>query len=115
VQAADFIAAHIAPRHGRVINDFNWGGYLAWRLNPKFQVFMDGRTQLYTPAYWQVFGLGDVGAMTLRLQQIQADAALLPNQPSRLRDALHAVGWTSVYEDDRAVVLQPPPQRLAGP
>jgi len=44
--AADYIDHNIQPRSGRIVNEFTWGGYLAWRLGSHFQVFVDGRTQL---------------------------------------------------------------------
>lgn len=34
---------------GPLYNDFNWGGFLIWRL-PRLPVSMDGRTNLYTDA-----------------------------------------------------------------
>jgi hypothetical protein len=43
--AADYVDKNIPPRTGRLINEFNSGGYLAWRLGDKFEVFVDGRTQ----------------------------------------------------------------------
>jgi hypothetical protein len=37
-----------APR-GRLFNDYNWGGYIIWKL-PQYPVFVDGRTDLYDDA-----------------------------------------------------------------
>src|SRR5205823_458410 len=51
--AADFVDANVSPRSHRLLNEFNHGGYLAWRLGDKFQVFLDGRTQLYTADFWR--------------------------------------------------------------
>jgi hypothetical protein len=42
--AAEFVESR--PLSGPLYNDFNWGGYLIWRL-PEFQVSMDGRTNLH--------------------------------------------------------------------
>jgi len=44
VKAAEFVAQH--GLQGPVFNDFNWGGYLIWRL-PNLPVSMDGRTNVY--------------------------------------------------------------------
>lgn len=40
--SADFIERHRPP--GRLLNEFESGGYFAWRLYPRYQVAVDGRT-----------------------------------------------------------------------
>lgn len=42
--AAEFVQSQ--GFRGPLYNDFNWGGYLIWRL-PEYQVSMDGRTNLH--------------------------------------------------------------------
>jgi hypothetical protein len=32
---------------GNLFNSYNWGGYLIWRLYPEYQVFIDGRADIY--------------------------------------------------------------------
>jgi hypothetical protein len=32
---------------GRLYNTYRWGGYLLWRLYPEYQVFIDGRADVY--------------------------------------------------------------------
>ena len=49
VDAADFIASQ--ELKGRMYNDFNWGGYLMWRL-PEQKVSIDGRTHVYSEEYF---------------------------------------------------------------
>lgn len=41
VDAAEFIASNDIK--GNMYNDFNWGGYLIWRLAPEKKVFIDSR------------------------------------------------------------------------
>ena len=41
VEAADFIITN--RLQGTMFNDYNWGGYLIWRLGPERKVFADGR------------------------------------------------------------------------
>ncbi|MGQ9715796.1 MAG: hypothetical protein ACUVST_13695 [Anaerolineae bacterium] len=45
VQAAEAILQKRPP--GPLFNSYNWGGYLLWRLYPAYQVYVDGRTDLY--------------------------------------------------------------------
>jgi hypothetical protein len=107
--AADFVASHVRPQSGKLLNEFSWGGYLAWRLGDHYQVLLDGRTQLYTPAFWRLMYLdkpGGVSASDL-LKSCDADVAVLPTAHSRLRQTLVDQGWSSAYRDDRAEVLLP--------
>jgi hypothetical protein len=108
VDAANFIATHCPARSGRLINEFTWGGYLAWRLGDHFQVLLDGRTQLYSPEFWNAVYLGNQDSRRKYLATAHADAAVLPVTKSRFRDSLLSLGWTSIYRDVRAEVLIPP-------
>jgi hypothetical protein len=113
--AARFVEQHVVPVHGRIVNEFTWGGYLAWRLNGHFQVLLDGRTQLYTPQFWRDAYLGDASAQRRLLQRADADAAILPVQGSVFRSSLDAAHWSVVYSDARAVVMAPPPAAISNP
>ena len=106
--AAEFVDRAVPARHGRVVNEFNWGGYLSWRLGTRFRVLMDGRTQLYSPHFWLDTHLGTPLTRRRLLAGIRADAAVLPAHDSALADALIDLGWRVAYADDLAVVYLPP-------
>ncbi len=107
-KATDYVLAHVTPTHHRIINEFTWGGYLAWRLQGRYQMLMDGRTQIRPAAFWNAAYLqGDAERATL-LANVQADTAILPAMHSVLSDALLHQSWHQVYADDFAVVLVPP-------
>lgn len=106
--AADFVDSSVQPSFGRIINEFSWGGYLAWRLGEHYQVLLDGRTQLYSPDFWRAMYLDHPEASRAVLEASRADVAILPVQQSRFRPTLLEMGWTTVYRDDRAEVLLPP-------
>ena len=106
--AADFVAANIENSTGRLINEFNWGGYLAWRLDGRYQTLLDGRTQVFPAELWQATYLGTEQDTARKLATVEADAAVVPIRSSRFHDTLIRLGWTSVYRDDRAEVLRPP-------
>jgi hypothetical protein len=93
---------------GRIINEFTWGGYLAWRLGDRYPVLLDGRTQLYSSSFWKQTYLGHPTEAEAILAKSQALAAILPVGRSRFREPLLRQGWVSVYSDDRAEVLFPP-------
>jgi hypothetical protein len=111
--AAQFVATCIPMRTARIINDFNWGGYLAFELGPRYQVFMDARTQLYTPEFWRQTCLRDERAVEATVREIKADAAIVPTKTKNLSLALRMLGWKAVYRDERAVVLVPPDSPIA--
>ena len=120
--AAEFVAAHVPPRPGqtgRIITEFSWGGYLEWRLGDRYQVLLDGRTQLFTPEFWYATYLGGAEARRHFLSEVKADAAVLPAgrtaARSMFRHALVQNGWTSAYRDDRAEVMLPPKQTAKKP
>lgn len=103
-QAARYIEANLSPTTGRLINEFNWGGYLAWRLGDRYQVFMDGRTQLYTADFWQRTCLGDSFASRDLILNARADLAVLPIRKSRFAPVIESLGWREVYRDDVAQI-----------
>ena len=105
--AAAFVSDRIEPRTGRVLNEFTWGGYLEWRLGPRFQTLMDGRTQLFPPTFWNSTCLATPAAYRLYLSNTPADAAIVPLDKGSLRTAVTAMGWQRVYSDDRAAVYVP--------
>lgn len=107
-EAAEFVRTTVTPTQGRLINEFNWGGYLAWRLGDDYRVLLDGRTQLYSPEFWQKT-YGDCPEVTLSfLAGLKADAAILPAQRSRFHAPLRELGWHEAYADEVAIVLLPP-------
>lgn len=45
VEAVNFIKEN--PQEGNMFNEFNWGGYLLYRLWPKYSVFLDSQSDFY--------------------------------------------------------------------
>ena len=111
--AADFVDARVRRGTGRLINEFDWGGYLAWKL-PEYQVLLDGRTQLYTPQFWRAAYLDEPAQTTRLLASTEADAAILPAGPSRFRESLKELGWRRAFHDVRADVFVPPGSVASG-
>jgi len=103
--AADFVRNQIAARTHRIICEFTWGGYLEWRLNPTWQLLMDGRTQLFTSDFWKNLYLGTPQERKAYLKTIAADAAIIPAHGSSFKDDLIDLGWKVAYADERAEVL----------
>jgi hypothetical protein len=106
--AAAYVEAKIPPKLGRIINEYTWGGYIEWRLGNKFQALLDGRTNLYTKDFWKATYLGSEVDRLRFFANVRADAAILPVERSAFHETLAALGWSTVYRDDRAEVLVPP-------
>jgi hypothetical protein len=111
--AAAYVQANVSPNTGRLISEFSWGGYLEYELGDRYQVFLDGRTQLFTPAFWEATYLSGAVQREQFLKQVEADAAILPVKSSLFRHALVNNGWTSVWRDERSEVLLPPERPVA--
>lgn len=106
--AADYVARNVAPRTGRLINEFTWGGYLEWRLGDRYQVLMDGRTQLYSREFWQSTYLGDADTLRRTLVEAEGDVAIVPTSHSSFAAVLLDLGWTVAWADEHSQVLLPP-------
>ncbi|MBI2469179.1 MAG: hypothetical protein HYV62_15405 [Candidatus Rokubacteria bacterium] len=105
-RAAAFLLANPLP--GPLFNDYGWGGYLTWRLYPRYRVFIDGRVAIYAPDIREDFltinsarpgwreALERRGIGLVLVRARTALAALLREAP----------GWSVAYEDGQAVVFQ---------
>lgn len=102
VQAVRWLKANQPP--GRVLNEYNWGGYLQWALRG-YPIFVDGRTDLYKD---EIVGewIGIVNAQPgwgKRLADYQVDLVMLmPDRP--LLSRLEEEGWKRLYADDQVVI-----------
>ena len=92
---------------GRLLNPYDWGGYLIWELYPKYPVFIDGRADVYGDTLINE----DIGSYYLRndwakpIQEWGITTALLPLR-APLVQGLEAQGWRQVYADSQAVILK---------
>ena len=111
--AADYVQNKVPHTTGKILNEFSWGGYLAWRLQNQYQVLLDGRTQVYPAQLWQDTYLGSDSDREKFLATQTADAAVLPTGKSQFRPTLEKLGWTTAYTDDRSIVMLPPPSSVA--
>lgn len=106
--AVEYIKQHPLPE--RVLNDFNWGGYLVWQI-PEIKTFIDGRMdnfiidgESFAKQYLTIVNLlpGWEGLLVSH----QFDAVLLaPHHP--IVELLKVLPeWELVYEDDIAVIFR---------
>jgi hypothetical protein len=99
------LAAVKAAGAGRVLNDYNFGGYLVYAGVP---TFIDGRTELFGAdfllRYVRDTQLRDIPDLLKLLDEQRIDATMLmPSTPAvAFLDRLP--GWTRLYADDPADV-----------
>jgi hypothetical protein len=104
--AVSFIATRRPP--APILNHYNWGGYLIWRLYPEYRVYIDGRADLYGDAFMDDLATtyylrGDSWRNPFEKWGIRT-VVLPPDAP--LVTALRALpDWETQYSDNQAVVL----------
>ena len=100
-------AAYLAQAEpaGPIFNNYNWGGYIIWRL-PQYPVFVDGRTDLFDDdflhQYLSIY-LGEEGWQE-KLDAFGVNLALIEPDSGLARAMTQEPAWKTVYVDDVAVV-----------
>ena len=93
---------------GSVLNEYNWGGFLAWNL-PRIQVFVDGRTDLFGDEVigeWMTAVEGDDGWEKV-LENNKVDLVMIA--PWRgLNEKLSHSDWKLLYQDPQVVIYGSP-------
>jgi hypothetical protein len=105
VLAANSLQEH--PRPGNMFNEFNWGGYLLYRLWPSQRVFMDSQTDFYgealTREYEKVITTSDGWQGVLEKYDIKW---VMVSSDSPLVDKLSEAGWHKSFDDATTVILE---------
>jgi hypothetical protein len=103
--AVDIINARYPGR--RIFHDYDWGGYLIYKLYPRNLVFIDGRLD----PYWSLLA-GDYAAMlTARpgwgklLDEYGITVALLKPTDQLCAQLIQDPKWQTAYADARSVLL----------
>ena len=101
-----FLSARQPP--SPMLNHYNWGGYFIWKLYPEYQVYIDGRADLYGDSFMDDFAAayylkGNSWRELLERWSIRT-VVLPPDAP--LVTALQAMpDWERIYADEQAIVL----------
>ncbi len=111
-QAADFLVENNIK--GNFFNDFNSGAYLVGRCSPNIKVFIDGRTEVYGPAffkeYQKVFSKGGDKELAKVIDKYHLTGVLMNFVHSQamtelLRYLYNHKDWALVYFDYDAMVF----------
>ena len=110
--AVRFIREH--GLQGRMFNDFSFGAFLTWKLYPDYQVFIDGRTQVYGAdlinLYRQLPAYPHRWRSLVEKYDIQFAVASCPElYKGQLVNSTRALfpkeEWGVVYFDELAIIL----------
>lgn len=103
--AVSFLLRSDLPRP--ILNHYNWGGYLIWKLYPRYRVFIDGRADLYGDEFMEelsaTYHLTDDWQRALQKWDVRT--LVLPPDAPVVAKLLASSGWREVYADPQAVVL----------
>lgn len=106
VAAANWILDH--PITGNMLNDFNWGGYLLFRLWPSQRVFIDSQTDFYgeelTRQYEDLITVR--GDWQGDLERYDISWVLLPSSSALAGNLRFDGSWEVLYQDATATILR---------
>jgi hypothetical protein len=91
---------------GNVFNTYNWGGYLIWRLYPEYQVYIDGRCDMYGAAFLEKYGeIRQIHSGWLEMLNEEGIQWVLIEKESYMANAMNLTAdWEKAYEDDMSVI-----------
>lgn len=105
--AASFLQNQPRIGEGRLLNPYNWGGYLIFRLYPKYLVSMDGRADVHKIEWLQYLdALENLSPNWERyLKRYNPDVIVWSPQMPLAIILRSEPDWRIVYEDKTAVVF----------
>jgi hypothetical protein len=94
---------------GPLLNHYNWGGYLIWKLYPDFRVYIDGRTDLYGDAFMDQSGATyNISNESWRdpFEKWQIRSVILPPNAALVSALRCQSAWKEVYGDHQAIIFK---------
>jgi hypothetical protein len=107
VSAVSFLSASRFP--GPLFNNYNWGGYIIWRLYPEYRVYIDGRADLYGDQLMDQFASTyhiSNASWRLALDQWGIQTVILPPDAPMISALRLRPDWKLVYGDSQAIILR---------
>ncbi len=99
------------PSSTRILNTYNWGGYLIWQLYPDHLVFIDGRSDLYAASiledYLQMHKAGSAWAEVL--DRYRVDVVICQRNEPMAALLSASSSWQLLHLDEMAALFQRTP------
>ncbi len=114
--ACNYLKSHPRIGRGRLLNNYNWGGYIIFHLYPKYLVSIDGRADVHAEHMVRDLKSIELGAADWKkvLNSISPDVVLWPVDKPLASLLRSDPGWRAVYEDKTAVVFVCRENKAAG-
>ena len=105
VQAVDWIESN--PIEGNMFNEFNWGGYLLYRLWPGHLVFVDSQSDFYGEPLMREYEAMMIAQDNWRelFQKYEISWVIIPTQAPLAKPLSIETDWKTVYQDTVAVIF----------
>ena len=103
VEAASFLERRRLP--SRLFNPYDWGGYLIFRLWPRYLVFIDGRTDLYGRFVLEDYREALGPRWEAVFQRYRVGTAVVRTGSEMFTRLKGADGWRLVYKDHVAAIF----------
>jgi hypothetical protein len=105
--SAALVSLPPSPDSKRIFAYYDWGGYAIWRLYPEYQVFVDGRADLYGD---KVLGQFETAISVHNgwreiLDYWKVNTVLLPTNCALAQALLIDQDWRPSFNDSKAIVL----------
>jgi hypothetical protein len=103
--AVDWIVQHHPA--GNIFNTYGWGGYLIWRLYPEYQVYIDGRADVYGDTFINDYLRIETGEpsweTSLSLDGVRI--VLIERGSLLARDLRQSADWEIAFSDEQSVLF----------
>jgi len=105
VEAANWIEDH--PLAGNMFNDFNWGGYLLYRLWPVDRVYVDSQSDFYGESFMRQYERVLEGGPSWQqdLMDHQVSWILVPPTTGLAQEARLSTDWEVAFQDAVSVIF----------
>lgn len=107
VAACKYLTSHPQIGGRKLLNTYNWGGYLIYRLYPKYLITVDGRTDIHRKHM-----VADYKALEKlspnwqsQLKKLNPDVILWPVNDPLVIVLRKSTDWRVIYEDDTSAIF----------
>ncbi len=87
-----------------IVNDYNHGGYLIWKLYPQYRVFMDGRTPIYRDLFNELKKSKTIPQYQKLLKEKKVNIVITQFTKYHPINLYPKKEWALVFWDDVAVI-----------
>jgi hypothetical protein len=106
VAAVNWLDGH--PQSGNMFNEFNWGGYLLYRLWPEQKIFIDSQTDFYGEALVRDYNqiINTESGWEIKLKKYEIDWVIVAGGTSLAQALETEYHWHILYKDETSVILR---------